>query len=361
MNRIVLAYSGGLSSSAAIPWLAEERRAEVVAVTMDFGQGGELEDVRERALANGAVRAHVLDLRDALARDVILPALQAGALGGGRDACVAGLAHPLLARHLAEIAAIEGTTVVAHGALDEHLGRCIRSFAPALTVLEPAREWEMTRADALDFAKARGLQVPGASDAPYAVDRNLAGRTIEGGALADPGQEPPEDIYTLTKASAEAPDAAAVVEIAFERGVPVKINDIAMPLVDVIQCLETIAGEHGVGRTDNAIVGPDAVTRRIVEAPALAVLDTAHRELQALMTPAELAPVTSQAATTYADLLLRGGWYSQTREAIDALVAQVQTNVTGTVKLKLFKGSCAIRGRRSKKPRASTAKLPITQ
>ena len=344
MNRIVLAYSGGPQSSAAIPWLASEHRAQIVAVTMDFGQGGEFEDVRARALENGAARAHVLDLRDALARDVILPALQAGALGGGREACVAGLAHPLLARHLAEIAAIEGTTTVAHAARDEHLGRCIRSFAPTLTVLEPAREWKTP-----------------ASDAPYIVDRNLAGRTIEGGTLADPGQEPPEEIYLLTKAPSEAPDAAAVVEIAFERGVPVKINDIAMPLVDVMQCLETIAGEHGVGRADSAMGGPDAVTRRIVEAPALAVLDAAHRELQALMTPAELAPVTSQAAASYADLLLRGGWYSQTREAIDALVAQVQANVTGTVKLKLFKGSCAIRGRRSKKPRASAAKLPITQ
>ena len=344
MNRIVLAYSGGPQSSAAISWLAAEHRAQVVAVTMDFGQGGELEELRARALEHGAVRAHVLDLREALARDVILPALQAGALGGGREACLKGLAHPLLARHLAEIAAIEGTTTVAHAATDEHLGRCIRSFAPNLTVLEPAREWKAA-----------------ASETPYAIDRNLAGRTIEGGALADPGQEPAEDVYALTKPSADAPDTAAIVEITFERGVPVKINDIAMPLVDVIQCLETIAGEHGVGRMDSAIGGPDAVTRRIVEAPALAVLDTAHRELQALMTPADLAPVTSQAAATYAELLLRGGWYSQTREAIDALVAQVQTNVTGTVKLKLFKGSCAIRGRRSKKPRASAAKLPITQ
>jgi argininosuccinate synthase len=353
MERIVLAYSGGLDTSVAIPWLAEKYRAEVVAVTMDLGQGKELDDVRERALAIGAVRAHVVDLREEFARDFILPALQAGAIYEGRYPLATALGRPLISKHLVEIARIEGAGAIAHGCTGKgndqvRMDVSARALEPSIKVIAPARVWGLTRPEEIEYARQRGIPVPATVDSPYSTDSNLWGRSIECGCLEDPWQEPPEEIYTLTKSPADAPGTPAYVEIEFARGVPVKINGVAMSLVELIQSLETIAGDHGVGRIDmveNRLVG--IKSREIYEAPAAVALHAAHRELQKFVTPRDLERLTAELAVKYADLVYNGLWYTPTREAIDALVAKVQEKVTGVIRLKFFKGDCRVVGRKS--------------
>ncbi len=353
MDRIVLAYSGGLDSSVAIPWLADKYRAEIVTVTMDLGQGKDLDDVRERALAIGAVRAHVLDLRDEFARDFILPALQAGAVYEGRYPLSTALGRPLIAKHLVEIARIETAKAIAHGGTElgndqVRIDASARALEPSIKVIAPAREWGFTRQEEIAYAVARGIPVPEMVGSPYLIDTNLWGRSIEYGELKDPWQEPPEDIYLLTRPPAESPDTPAYVDIEFVRGVPVKVNGVAMSLVELIQSLETIAGGHGVGRIDMVENRPvDGKSREVYEAPAAVALHTAHRELQKLVTPRDLERLTADLGVRYADLVYNGLWYTPTREAINALVAKVQEKVSGAISLKFFKGDCRVVGRKS--------------
>lgn len=353
MEKIILAYSGGLDTSVAIPWLAERFDAEIVAVTMDLGQGRELDDIRERALAVGAVRAHVIDLREEFARDYILPALQAGALYEGRYPLATALGRPLIAKHLVEIGRIEGSKTIAHGCTGKgndqvRIDVSARALEPEVKVVAPARVWGLTRPEEIEYAKKHNIPVPATVDSPYSTDLNMWGRSIECGVLEDPWCEPPDDIYTLTKSPAEAPDRPAYVEIEFEQGVPVKINGVQMGLVELIASLETIAGSHGVGRLDmveNRLVG--IKSREIYEAPAAIALHTAHKELESLVIPRDLERLKSQLAVVYADLVYNGLWFTPTREAIDAFVAKVQQRVTGVVRLKFFKGDCRVVGRKS--------------
>jgi argininosuccinate synthase len=353
MTRIVLAYSGGLDTSVAIPWLAEKYGAEVVAVTLDLGQGKELEDVRERALAIGAVRAHVLDVREEFAREFILPALQAGAVYEDRYPLATALGRPLISRRLVEIAHLEGAQAIAHGCTGKgndqvRMDVSARALDPAIKVVAPARVWGMTRPDEIEYARQRGIPVPATIESPYSTDANLWGRSIECGVLEDPWTEPPEEIYTLTRSPADCPDQPAYVEVEFESGVPVKINGIAMPLVDLIASLETIAGAHGVGRIDmveNRLVG--IKSREIYEAPAAVALHAAHKELEKLVIPRDLERLKHDAGRTYADLVYNGLWFTPTREAIDAFVGRIQERVTGVIRLKFFKGDCRVVGRKS--------------
>ena len=353
MEKIILAYSGGLDTSVAIPWLSDRFDAEIIAVTMDLGQGKELDDVRERALAVGAKRAHVIDLREEFARDYILPALQAGAIYEGKYPLATALGRPLIAKHLVEIGRIEGSTTIAHGCTGKgndqvRIDVSARALEPKVKVIAPARIWGLTRPEEIQYAKDRNIPVPASVDSPYSTDTNLWGRSIECGCLEDPWCEPPDDIYLLTKSPAEAPDTPAYVEIEFERGVPVKINGIAMGLVELITSLETIAGAHGVGRLDmveNRLVG--IKSREIYEAPAAVALHTAHKELEMMVIPRDLERLKRQLGAVYADLVYNGLWFTPTREAIDAFVAKVQERVTGTVRLKFFKGDCRVVGRKS--------------
>jgi argininosuccinate synthase len=353
MERIVLAYSGGLDTSVAIPWLAEKYHAEVIAVTMDLGQGRELDDVRERALAVGAVRAHVLDVREEFAREYILPALQAGAMYEDRYPLATALGRPLIARHLVQIAEMEGATAIAHGCTGKgndqvRLDVSARALSPAIRVIAPAREWRMTRSDEIAYARARQIPVPATVESPYSVDANLWGRSVECGVLEDPWVEPPEDVYLLTRSPAAWPDTPAYVEVEFEAGLPVRLNGIPMRFTELIESLQTIAGLHGVGRIDmveNRLVG--IKSREIYEAPAAVVLHAAHRELEKLVTARDLERLTHDLGRLYADLVYTGLWFTPAREALDALVAKVQERVTGAVRLKLFKGSCGVVGRRS--------------
>ena len=351
MDRIVLAYSGGLDTSVAIPWLEEQYRVEVVTLTVDLGQGRELEDVRDRALAIGAVRAHVIDAREEFARDFVRPALQAGAIYEGRYPLATALGRPLIAKHLVDIARIEGATAVAHGCTGKgndqvRFDVSVRALDPAIAVIVPARQWGFTRPEEVEYARQRGIPVP--ANGPFSTDVNLWGRSIGCGVLEDPWQEPPEDAYLLTKAPAETPDIPAYVDVTFEKGVPVAISGIPMPLVELISSLATIAGAHGVGRIDlveNRLVG--IKSREVYEAPAAVALHLAHRELQNFVTPRDLTRLTADLGVQYADLVYNGLWHSPTRAAIDALVQKVQETVTGVVRLKFFKGDCRVVGRSS--------------
>ena len=353
MKRIVLAYSGGLDTSVAIKWLAETYGAEVIAVTLDLGQGRELSDVRERALAIGAVRAHVVDVREEFARDYILPALQAGAIYEERYPMATALGRPLIARRLVEMAKMEGATAIAHGCVGHdsdqtRLEVALRALDPAIEVIAAAREWGMSRADVIEYARARKLPVPLATPGPYRVDSNLWGRSIERGVLEDPWTEPPDDIYTLTRSPQDSPDEPAYIEIDFEGGVPVRANGVEMPLLEMIESLETIAGSHGVGRIDMVENASSRVkSREIYEAPAAVVLHAAHSDLQKMVMPRDLDRINHDMARTYADLVYDGHWFSPTREAIDAFVKAIQPRVTGSVRLKLFKGDCRVTGRKS--------------
>jgi argininosuccinate synthase len=352
--RIVLAYSGGLDTSVAIPWLKEKYNAEIIAVTLDLGQGRELTQIRERALAAGAVRCHVLDVREEFARDYILPALQAGAMYEERYPLATALGRPLIAKKLVEIAQMENATAIAHGCTGKgndqvRIDVSARAIDPKIQVIAPARVWGMTRPEEIEYARLRNVPVPASKASPYSTDENLWGRSIECGVLEDPWNEPPEEIYALTKSPAEAPDAPAYVEIEFVKGVPTAVNGVAMPLTELIGSLETIAGVHGVGRIDmveNRLVG--IKSREIYEAPAGIVLHNAHRELEGMVIPKDLQRLKQRLAQEYADIVYNGLWFAPTREALDAFVANVQQRVTGIVRLKLYKGDCRVVGRKSR-------------
>jgi argininosuccinate synthase len=352
-ERIVLAYSGGLDTSVAIPWLAEKYDAEIIAVTMDLGQGKELEEVRGRALATGAVRAHVLDLREEFARDYILPALQAGALYEGRYPMATSLGRPLITHKLVEIAEMERATAIAHGCTGKgndqvRMDVTARALNPNIRVIAPARDWGMTRPQEMEYARQRNIPVPATVASPYSTDANLWGRSIECGILEDPWAEPPEEIYTLTKSPADAPGTPAYVEIAFEKGVPVAVNGVTMTLTELIESLATIAGQHGVGRIDmveNRLVG--IKSREIYESPAAVVLHAAHKELEMFVSPKDLERLKRELSVKYADLVYNGLWFTPMREALDAFNAKVQEKVTGVIRVKLFKGQHTVVGRKS--------------
>jgi argininosuccinate synthase len=353
MTRIILAYSGGLDTSVAIPWLREKYGAEIVAVTLDLGQGRELNQIRERAMSAGAIRCHVLDVRDEFARDYILPALQADALYEERYPLATALSRPLIAKKLIDIAHMENATAIAHGCTGKgndqvRIDVSARAIDPAITVIAPAREWGMTRPEEIAYARARNVSVPTTVTSPYSTDQNLWGRSIECGVLEDPWTEPPDDIYRLTKAPADAPAAPAYVEIEWLDGVPTAVNGIEMPLVELIDSIETIAGVHGVGRIDmveNRLVG--IKSREIYEAPAALLLHQAHRELEGLVVPKDLQRLKQRLSQEYADIVYNGLWFSPTRSAIDAFVHSIQPHVTGTIRLKLYKGDCRVVGRKS--------------
>ena len=353
MERIILAYSGGLDTSVAVKWLADRYDAEIVTLTIDLGQGKELDNVRERALAVGAVRAHVVDARQEFADEYILPALQAGAIYEGKYPLATALGRPLIAKKLVEFAEMEEAGMIAHGCTGKgndqvRMDVSTSALNPSLKVVAPARVWGLTRPEEIEYAKQNGIPVPASVENPYSTDSNLWGRSIECGVLEDPWTEPPEEIYTLTKSPSDAPDVPAYVEIDFKCGVPTKVNGVAMPLIELINSLETIAGVHGIGRIDlveNRLVG--IKSREIYEAPVATVLHAAHRELEALVVPRELARLKATLARSYADLVYDGLWFSTTRDALDAFVASVQRHVTGTVRLKLSKGDCRVVGRKS--------------
>ncbi len=342
-ERIVLAYSGGLVSSSAIPWLIERRGVDVVAVTLDVGQGRQIEGVRERALAAGAIRAHVLDRSHAFVADMAWPVVQAGIDPEPSDVL---LAAPLVAQALVEIARLERATLVAHGARGE-VGRAldalIRAVDPRVDVVSP--EIPLDRDEIVAWLDARGLSAPG-GDAALVAEATIWGTSVRGPALADAWHEAPDAAFTSARPAAECPDTPAHLEITFDRGVPLEVNGVAMPLTELVDSVATIAGAHGVGRDD--VVGARGAdrTREVRDAPAAAVLRQAHRALAAAVLSGEEMAFRAQAAGQYLSLLRGGRWLSGFREDLDAYRDRVQARLTGTVRLRLFKGHSQVVGRR---------------
>jgi len=353
-KKVVLAYSGGVDTSVCIPYLKQEWGVtEVIALAADLGQGDELEPIREKALKSGADESLVIDATASFAKDYAFAAIQANALYENRYPLSTALARPLIAKLLVEVAEQQGADAVAHGCTGKgndqvRFDVAIAALNPALNVLAPAREWGMTREETIAYGEQFGIASPVKKSSPYSIDRNLLGRSIEAGPLEDPWMEADEDIYLLTQAIANTPNQAEYVEIAFEQGMPIGLNGESMNPVALIQSLNQLAGRHGIGRIDmieNRLVG--IKSREIYETPALLVLIQAHRELESLTLTSDVTHYKRGIEETYSQLVYNGLWYSPLKQALDAFIQQTQVQVSGTVRLKLHKGSASVVGRKS--------------
>jgi argininosuccinate synthase len=348
---VVLAYSGGLDTSAAVYWLGAERGYEVVAVAVDVGQGGDFEAIRQRALGAGAVEAIVVDAREEFARDYAVPALQANALYEGRYPLVSALSRPVIVWHLVAEARRHGAAVVAHGCTGKGNDQVrfevgTRALAPDLEIVAPAREWGMTREQTVEYARRHDIPVEATKERIYSIDENLWGRAIECGAIEDPWVAPTEDMFALT---AEKSRQAVEVSVGFTAGVPVSLDGKRVGLVELIGTIGRVAGEAGFGRIDmveNRRVG--IKSREIYECPASLALLFAHADLEGLTLERELAHEKARLEGRFAELVYDGMWFSPLREALSAFVASTQRHVTGEVRLRFTPGGrLAIVGRRS--------------
>ncbi|MGO0123175.1 argininosuccinate synthase [Desulfothermobacter acidiphilus] len=346
IKKVVLAYSGGLDTSIIIPWLKENYGCEVIALTVDVGQGEDLEAVRAKALQSGASAAHVLDAREEFLRDYVFPVLKAGALYEGKYLLGTAMARPLIAKKLVEVARQEGADAVAHGATGKgndqvrfELG--VRALAPDLRVIAPWREWSIrSRSEAMAYAAARGIPVPTTPSQPYSRDQNLWHLSHEGGVLEDPAQEPPRDLYQLVRPPEDAPDRPSHLKLTFRRGEPVALDERELPPVPLLEELNRLAGEHGVGVADlveNRLVG--IKSRGVYETPGGTVLFYALRELERLVFDRATLQFKNLVAWRYGELVYDGWWFSPLREALDAFVASLAPYLTGEVRLKLYKGN----------------------
>lgn len=354
--KVVLAYSGGLDTSIIVPWLRERYGAEVICVAADVGQGEELDGLDARARSQGAARCVVEDLRETFVREAIWPTLRAGAVYARKYLLGTAMARPIIARRQAELALSYGAHALAHGCTGKgndqvRFELSYAAFAPALQVIAPWREWEIqSREDALDYAASRGIEVAASREKIYSRDRNLWHISHEGGPLEDPDFEPPADLFLLTRAPEEAPERPVYIEIGFESGYPTRLDGEFLGPVAMVEQLNAIAGEHGIGRADileDRVVGMKS--RGVYETPGGTLLYTAHRELEQLVLDRQTLALKDQLALRYADLVYEGRWWSGEREALDALVDRTQERVTGTVRLKLYRGNVIIAGRRSER------------
>ncbi|MBW4521250.1 MAG: argininosuccinate synthase [Scytolyngbya sp. HA4215-MV1] len=353
-NKVVLAYSGGVDTSVCIPYLKHEWGVqEVITLAADLGQGDELEPIRQKALNSGANESLVADATAEFVKDYAFPSIQANALYENRYPLSTALARPLIAKLLVEAAAKYGADAVAHGCTGKgndqvRFDVAIAALNPDLKVLAPAREWGMSREETIAYGERFGISSPVKKSSPYSIDRNLLGRSIEAGPLEDPWTEPLEEVYLLTQAITETPDQPDYVEIGFEHGIPTSLNGETFSSVELISQLNQIVGKHGVGRIDmieNRLVG--IKSREIYEAPALLVLIQAHRDLESLTLTADVTHYKRGIEETYSQMIYNGLWYSPLKAALDAFIQQTQERVSGSVRIKLFKGTASIVGRKS--------------
>ncbi len=330
----MLAYSGGARSAAAVAWLSERFRADVVTVTLDLGETKELADIRDRAISDGAVRAHVLDVRDEFVRDIVLPSLKAGALSDGRYPMSTALTRPIIARKLVEIARIEKAKLVAHGCTGRDAARMTR----ALKTIAPDLQ-------SIAFADEPDFKHPEVDETRDRVDANVWGRTI-GRRHDDGSSPPPESAFKLTKSLEDTPSIPAFVDILFERGAPSGHSGVTMTFPELIDSLSTIAGEHGVGRLDRIKVRPDGKrTRALYEAPAAVVLHLAHAELWRYVSSESQQRFDVAVSASYVEAIDRGEWFDPLRTGIDAYVDATSQQMTGTIRVRLFKGAAQVVGR----------------
>jgi len=353
-KKVVLAYSGGVDTSVCIPYLKNEWGVEeVITLAADLGQGDELEPIRKKALASGASESLVIDATEEFVKDYAFPAIQANALYENRYPLSTALARPLIAKLLVEAAEKYGADAIAHGCTGKGNDRVrfdvsIGALNPKIKILAPAREWKMSREETIAYGERCGIPSPVKKSSPYSIDRNLLGMAIEAGILEDPWAEPPEEVYLMTKAIEQTPDKPEYIEIGFDKGNPVTLNGETVSPVALISQLNEIVGNHGVGRIDmieNRVVG--IKSREIYETPAILVLMHAHRDLESLTLTADVTRYKRGIEETYSQMIYNGLWYNPLKTALDAFILDTQKRVTGTVRIKMFKGNATIVGRKS--------------
>ncbi|KAB2443006.1 argininosuccinate synthase [Bacillus luti] len=351
-KKVVLAYSGGLDTSVAIKWL-QEKNYDIIALCLDLGEGKDLAFVKEKALSVGAIKSYMIDVQEEFANEYALMAMQAHTLYEGKYPLVSALSRPLIAKKLVEIAEQEGATAVAHGCTGKGNDQVrfevsIQALNPYLEVIAPVREWKWSREEEIAYAKENDVPIPINLDSPFSIDQNLWGRSNECGILEDPWAAPPEDAYEMTLALEDTPNKPEFVEIGFEAGVPTTLNGTSYPLSELIKTLNALAGKHGVGRIDhveNRLVG--IKSREVYECPAAMTLITAHKELEDLTLVKEVAHFKPMIEQKITELIYNGLWFSPLKQALNAFLQETQKNVTGTVRVKLFKGHAIVEGRKS--------------
>ncbi len=343
-KKIVLAYSGGLDTSVAIKWLTEQDY-DVVALSLDVGEGKDLAFVKAKALSIGAVDSRMVDARDRFAEEFIVPSIFANALYEGVYPLSAALSRPLITKLMVEAAREVGAEAIAHGCTGKgndqvRFDVSAAALAPDLLVVAPVREWAWSRDEEIAYAKRHGVPVPVTLDSPFSVDANLWGRSCEAGVLEDPWAEAPEEAFEWTTSPRNAPDEPAYADVSFEQGVPVALGGERLKLAELVTRLNALAGAHGVGRIDhveNRLVG--IKSREVYEAPAAISLIRAHQALEHLTLTREVMQIKPVMEQKYAEAVYNGLWFSPMKRAVDAFLAETQRTVTGTVRLKLFKGS----------------------
>ncbi len=354
VKKVVLAYSGGLDTSVIIPWLRENYGCEVIAMAANLGQGEELEGLKEKALKSGASKIYIEDLRKEFIEDYIYPTMQAGAIYERKYLLGTSFARPIIAKRQVEVALKEGADALSHGATGKgndqvRFELAYKALGPHLRIIAPWREWELkSREDEVDYAASREIPVPVTKAKIYSRDRNIWHLSHEGGPLEEPWNEPEEDMFQLTVSPEEAPDKPTYVEIEFESGIPKKLNDKPMGSVELLESLNSIGGANAIGRTDmveNRLVG--IKSRGVYETPGGTILYTAHAELESLVLDRDTLHYKDILAQRYAELIYFGKWFTPLKEAMDGFVKVTQRNVTGTVRLKLYKGNCTAAARKS--------------
>ncbi len=351
-EKVVLAYSGGLDTSVEIAWL-KNKGYDVIACCIDVGEGKDLEEVKQKGLAVGAVESIVIDAKKEFAEEYCLPALQGHAYYENKYPLVSALSRPLIVKHLVEVAKKYGATAIAHGCTGKGNDQVrfevgIHALAPEMKIEDPIREVHWSREEEIDYAKENGIPVPITKKSPYSIDENLWGRANECGILENPWNSAPDDAYARTNALEDTPNEADVITLTFENGVPVKLNDEALQLDVLIQKLDKLAGKHGIGRIDhveNRLVG--IKSREVYECPAATVLMAAHKDIEDITLEKSLAHFKIYIEDKLADVIYNGLWFSPLMNSLLAFIKESQKDVNGTVRVKLFKGNVICEGRKS--------------
>lgn len=354
MNKVVMAYSGGLDTSVAVNWIKDTYKCDVIAMIGNLGQKEEIEEAREKALATGAKEVYVENLTGEFVKDYVFPTLKAGAIYEGKYLLGTAIARPVLAKRLCEIAQKEGAGAIAHGCTGKgndqvRFELAVKSINPWLKIIAPWREWELkSREDCINYARDKEIPITVNKEKPYSIDGNIWHFSYEGGILEDPDYEPDEDMFMLTNSPEKAPSSPEYMEIEFEKGLPVRVNEQEYSPAGLLEKLNELAGKHGIGRVDmieNRLLGMKS--RGVYETPGGTLLYTAKNELEYLVLDGETMHFKEHVSKKYAELVYNGLWFTKLKNSLDAFVNETQVNVTGKVRLKLYKGNATVAGRSS--------------
>jgi len=354
IKKVVLAYSGGLDTSVILKWLIETYKCDVVAFSADIGQEEEIDDIEEKALETGAVKVYIDDLKETFVADYVFPAFRANAIYEGQYLLGTSLARPLIAKRQMEIAKIEGADAVSHDATGKgndqvRFELSYLALDPNIHIIAPWREWELnSRTSLMEFARKHRIKVPTTPEKPYSTDRNLLHISYEGGILEDPWTEPSEDMFTMTVSPRNAPDEPEILEITFKGGDPVAITDINMSPAELLKELNKLGGRHGIGRTDiveNRFVG--IKSRGVYETPGGTILRLAHIAIESITMDREVMHLRDSLIPKYSEIIYNGFWFSPEMKLLQNMINMTQKNVSGVVRVELYKGNCRVLGRRS--------------